>query len=248
MITPSKHSVSMASMSPMDHNSSQRISLSLSDLVSPGLREFDEETKTSANSGTDAANYKRELKKLLTKSRGTAYEATLRRFVEAKYNEIKKDEASNRKMYGHPKGPAFAAAPSIASMSKSKYDPPNATYLQANALELHNTYQDGRIVENNVNASFSQPYSPYQSKSYARNSDAGSTTGTAPNNSSLKRPLYGHGNSMGYSILNEVSMNSAKHVSLDVTPHNKSRIEEMAKPMERNVYKVNHHIHTLECL
>lgn len=239
MFTPSKHSVSMSSMSPMEPASSQRISLSLSDLVSPGLREFDEETKTSVNSGNDATNYKRELKKLLTKSRGTAYEATLRRFVEAKYNEIKKDEAANRKSYGHPKGPGAMGTPSIASMSSSKYDPPNCSQLQANMLDLHNIYQGGRIVENNVNTSFSIQQSPFQSKSYARSSsEFGSVTGTSVKNSATKRPLYGHGNSMGYSILNEVSFNNGKSVSFEVTPHNKSRIEEMAKPMERNVYKV----------
>lgn len=65
---------------------SKSISLSLHDLVSSNLE------VTPQN---QSAAYKRELAKLLVKSKGTAYEATLKRFVESKYREIKADEHNN---------------------------------------------------------------------------------------------------------------------------------------------------------
>jgi hypothetical protein len=208
-------------IAPASHQQGQRISLVLSDLVSPGLKDFDEletETRTSVSSPNDGTNYKKELKKLLAKSRGTPYEATLRRFVEQKYSEIKKDEASNRKLFGHSRGAGAVGAPSLASLSTSKYDAPSPmTLREANALHFSGgTYRDGRIVENN--------YSHLSARS-------------AP--SSASKPVINH---KGYSILNEMSNVTPKNVSLDVSYHNKTRIEEMAKPVPRNVYKVHHAI------
>jgi hypothetical protein len=219
MFTP--HSSSHgAPMSPIDHSSAQRISLSLSDLVSPGLKEYDDLESSVASGNNDNTNYKKELKKLLAKSRGTAYEATLRRFVEAKYTEIKKDEASNRKLFGSARGAAAVGPPSIASLSKSKYDSPSPmTLREANALHLSGAYQDGRIVENNYNVLCAQERSP---QSGSKPSWTGNATASH----------------QGYSILNEMGNLSAKKVSLDVSYHNKTRIEEMAKPVPRNVYKV----------
>jgi hypothetical protein len=209
-------------MSPIDHSSAQRISLSLSDLVSPGLKEYDDLESSVASGNNDNTNYKKELKKLLAKSRGTAYEATLRRFVEAKYSEIKKDEASNRKLFGSARGAAAVGPPTIASLSKSKYDSPSPmTLREANALHLSGAYQEGgRIVENNYNVLGAQDKSP----------QSGSKPASWAGNTSASH--------QGYSILNEMGNLSAKKVSLDVSYHNKTRIEEMAKPVPRNVYKV----------
>lgn len=234
-------------MSPAPPQSGNRISLSLSDLVSPGLKEFDElETERGTSvSGTDATNYKKELKKLLAKSRGTAYESTLRRFVEQKYNEIKKDEASNRKLFGHSRGAIAGSIPSIASLSQSKYDK-NAVSSpkESSVYGVSSTYQDGRIVETNFDTLGSRANSP---KAGASSSNTGSRVAFAPTTSTSKantstsktapltpsKALFGQSSSLGYSILNE-------RVDLNVTYNNKSRIDEISKPVERNVYKVPH--------
>ncbi len=232
-------------MSPAQPQSGNRISLSLSDLVSPGLKEFDElETERGTSvSGTDAINYKKELKKLLAKSRGTAYESTLRRFVEQKYNEIKKDEASNRKLFGHSRGAIAGSIPSIASLSQSKYDV-NAVNSpkESSVYGVSSTYQDGRIVETNFDTLGSRANSP---KAGASSTNTGSRVVFAPTTSTSKantstsknapltpsKSLFGQSSSLGYSILNE-------RVDLNVTYNNKSRIDEISKPVERNVYKV----------
>ena len=209
-------------VSPIERsNGIQRISLALSDLVSPGLKEYDDlrsETATTVTSYNDSTNYKKELKKLLVKARGTPYEATLKRFVEAKYSEIKRDEASNRKLFGHAKGAGAVGPPSIASLSTSKYDAPSPmTLREANALHLSGNYQDGRIVENN--------YTNVNTSSSPRHSSPPKWAGLS--SASHK----------GYSILNEMS-HSRKSVSLEVTPHNQTRLDEMAKPVARNIYQV----------
>jgi hypothetical protein len=176
---------------------------------------------TSFNDGT---NYKKELKKLLTKARGTAYEATLRRFVEAKYSEIKKDEASNRKLFGSSRGAGAVGPPSVASLSTSKYDAPAPmTLREANALHFSgSSYQDGRIVENY----YSTPKAQNTSRVAHAASPKASWAGQTP---------VSH---RGYSILNESNI-TPKNVSLEVSYFNKTRIEEMAKPIPRNTYKVH---------
>lgn len=72
------------------------------------------------------------------------------------------------------------------------------------------SYRDGRIVENN----YSHLASP----------------------KSAGKPAISH---KGYSILNEMSHVTPKNVSLEVSYNNKTRIEEMAKPVPRNMYKVS---------
>ena len=221
-------------VSPIEPYSAQRISLSLSDLVSPGLKAYDDlesETRTSVTSLNDSINYKKELKKLLSKSRGTPYEATLRRFVEAKYSEIKKDEASNRKLFGNPHGPGAVGPPHIASLSTSKYDAPSPmTLREANALYLAGNYHDGRIVENNYNT-LSPQNSPIKYNTKSVNTNVGNTKANGNINAS-------NNHHKGYSILNEMGDLTAKRVSLEVSYNNKTRIDEMAKPVSRNTYKV----------
>ena len=227
MFTPTRNSTPAT---PAEPYSGQRISLSLSDLVSPGLKEFDEaESRSSVISGNDGTNYKKELKKLLLKSRGTAYEATLRRFVEQKYNDIKKDEASNRKLFGHARGAVPGSVVSVASLSHSKYDAPaSSDQKESSIYGLSSTYHDGRIVENNFNTLGSRPSSPFQSSSRRSAAPPG------PQN----RTPNGQGNNISFSLPNDTYASAGKNASLDVTYNNKSRIAEMAKPMERNVYKV----------
>lgn len=86
------------------------MSLSLSDLILDETPQFSKSLPIGQSS-----DYKKELAKLLTKSRGTAYEKTLKRFVESKYKEMQEDE-ENR---------AFElsrSTNSLLNLSTSKYD------------------------------------------------------------------------------------------------------------------------------
>lgn len=112
----------------------KRISLNLSDLNTSASAP----TAAAApvhGSGTRVAEYKRELSKLLTKSKGTAYENTLKKFVQAKYKEILRDE-TERSQSAHSTAPRV----NLASLSFSRYDsiaksPPTSSSIFQNELK-----------------------------------------------------------------------------------------------------------------
>ena len=97
------------------------ISLSIEDLMTePRV------ARTESIEG-EAIDYKTELAKLLAKSRGTAYEKTLKRFVEAKYREIQLDESERTRR-------SIAGQLDLASLSTSKYDSPRKGSIFDNSV------------------------------------------------------------------------------------------------------------------
>ncbi len=87
-----------------------KMSLSLSDLVFDDTPQFSKSLPVGQSS-----DYKKELAKLLTKSRGTAYEKTLKRFVQNKYKEMQEDE--DNKVFELNR-----TTNSLLNLSTSKYD------------------------------------------------------------------------------------------------------------------------------
>jgi len=75
-------------------------------------------------------DYKKELSKLLTKSRGTAYENTLRRFVETKLREIGRDMEEKKSQGNTPK------KLDLFSLSTSKYDSPHRNAIRESILKI----------------------------------------------------------------------------------------------------------------
>ena len=118
---------------------SQRISLSLSDLQRSTEKNYSQSynnvsTQDSANymnssssqhnqsETKSTAEYKRELGKLLAKSKGTPYEYMLKRFVENKLKDmIAEDDRQNERL-AHYRSPE---RPSLATLSTSRFDSPN---------------------------------------------------------------------------------------------------------------------------
>ena len=88
-----------------------KISLSLSDLMA----DSDINTSVEGYSGKAAIDYRKELTKLLSKSKGTPYEATLRRFIETKLRDMNNEDVER---------PGIVTA-GLASLNISKYDSPN---------------------------------------------------------------------------------------------------------------------------
>lgn len=81
--------------------------------------------RTLGEHGRNPQDYRRELTKLLKKSRGTPYEKTLRKFVESKLREINYDIAQKPAVpivsnSGSPDRPKI----DLLSLTKSKYDSP----------------------------------------------------------------------------------------------------------------------------
>jgi hypothetical protein len=223
----------------MEASNSSRISLSLSDLVTPAIRDNDleSEARTSVVSVNEAVSYKKELKKLLSKSRGTAYEATLRKFVEAKYSEIKQDQENHKRLFSGPKGLGIV---SLASLSKSKYDPPppSPTSTKRNNYAQYSQMDDqqGPEVNEGDDHRFSNhSYSPQRS---SRPHSAGYNSGQRVRSSPNGRE--NNFSTSGFSILNSqqyAHLHGPSSYS-DSGAASASRIDEMAKPMARHMYQV----------
>ncbi len=103
--------------SPQSAN--KRASLSLSDLINTEDAGI---APVSTLPVTESSDYKKELAKLLAKSRGTAYEKTLKKFVETKYGEMQSDEVIKA-------ASSDVLRSSLANLSVSKYDSPRKTSL-----------------------------------------------------------------------------------------------------------------------
>lgn len=118
--------------------SQRKAAMTLDDLSLPSfVQDIDVESTTTDGGGLefnrDPNDYKKELTKLLRKSRGTPYEKTLRKFVETKLREISKDifekskpdpasQVINSIAQQRTEGSPVRA--SLASLSTSKYDDP----------------------------------------------------------------------------------------------------------------------------
>lgn len=118
-------------------SSVHRVQLTLDDLsYSEGdhMSATTEMSMPRGDHGRDPQDYRRELTKLLKKSRGTPYEKTLRKFVETKLREIDQDINQKSKMSGNimpgskfaksPGSPDIAPKIDLFSLSRSKYDSP----------------------------------------------------------------------------------------------------------------------------
>lgn len=123
----------------MDDDSIQssvhRVQLTLDDLSYSEADHMSATTDTGSvsrptgESNRGPQDYKRELTKLLRKSRGTPYEKTLRKFVESKLREISHDIQNNKSRSVTPTSNRHPSSPEpykidLLSLSRSKYDSP----------------------------------------------------------------------------------------------------------------------------
>lgn len=108
--------------------------ISLSDLTVNNENRNQNATAASPNYGNSntskSIDYKKELSKLLTKSRGTAYETTLKRFVETKLREIGKDIEVKKSKGSTPQ------KLDLFSLSTSKYDSPNRSAIRESIIKM----------------------------------------------------------------------------------------------------------------
>lgn len=119
-------------------SSVHRVQLTLDDLSYSEADHLSAATETGSvyrqpgDGNRDPQDYRRELNKLLKKSRGTPYEKTLRKFVESKLKEIAHD-MNQKSRSGTPTGGRTSnTAPSspepykidLMSLSRSRYDSP----------------------------------------------------------------------------------------------------------------------------
>lgn len=119
--------------------SQRKAAMTLDDLSLPSfVQDVDVESTTTDGGGLefsrDPNDYKKELTKLLRKSRGTPYEKTLRKFVETKLREISKDIFEKSKpdpaskvinSIAQQRTEGSPVRASLASLSTSKYDDAN---------------------------------------------------------------------------------------------------------------------------
>lgn len=153
-------------------------------------------------------DYQKELMKLLQKSKGTAYEQSLKRFVEKKLKEIERDqeEAKNNLLFelsslrnGEYNGSPPGNKLSLMSLTTSKYDTPRGT------------------SPNPFSSSGINPFSP---------SKGG--MGTGASNSQVNFDFFASSSS----YYNQLSEEDQKRES------SRQRIENMSQPLDRNKYKV----------
>jgi hypothetical protein len=83
------------------------------------------------NMNDKQVDYRKELTKLLTKSRGTAYENTLRRFVEVKLREIGRD-LEEKKLAASTQNKKL----DLMGLSTSKYDSPQRSSIREAIMKL----------------------------------------------------------------------------------------------------------------
>ena len=100
-------------------------------------------SSASRQGEVDSLNYKRELTKLLAKSRGTAYEASLKKFVEAKYREIKKDEEERQYMQRVANSESLGDLSRASKLDRAPEAARNASFtLMGNTFSLHDDRQN----------------------------------------------------------------------------------------------------------
>ena len=142
LLSPSQKLISNANQSLQNHRSL--------DLGSFGLQ-----FPTNGNQ-TDKLDYKKELTKLLAKSKGTAYENTLRRFVEKKLKEIDRDQETaeqNPFLCNQPERDLVSSFQSqgskmsLMSLTSSKYDDPRLgssfSPIRKSGEKLHTSMDTG---------------------------------------------------------------------------------------------------------
>lgn len=129
----------------------------------------DASTATSVSTPANV-DYKRELSKLLAKSRGTPYESTLRRFVEKKLKDITKDSEEQEKrlniLSSPPPVPPSSVQGSVArSVSpSSRYHSSAASFVGPSSASAANSVAGGAVTGSVYSAGHSHvPYDDAQS-------------------------------------------------------------------------------------
>lgn len=105
--------------------------ISLSDLNGDTPLNVTIASLNSLNMNDKQVDYRKELTKLLAKSRGTAYENTLRRFVEVKLREIGRDLEEKKLTASTPNKKI-----DLFSLSTSKYDSPQRSSIREAIMKL----------------------------------------------------------------------------------------------------------------
>lgn len=131
---------------PLTRSTSQRITMSLSELNQTAQTPFPPNSSNplSSRSRANSENpinkstndYKKELMQLLDKSRGTAYERSLKRFVESKLKEISRDQEDRKK--NQEMFESMKISPekiSLLNLSTSKYDSNHPSRLSGSILK-----------------------------------------------------------------------------------------------------------------